>query len=95
MSMKHRTFIPGAIIGLAMILGVLLLPTSSYAGGAVILVPEEDRDVPEGSQIPEHRVKQIEKKVGDYKKKMKAQARKQQQERAPQAELPKPKESSP
>ncbi len=95
MFMIRRTFIPGAITGLAMALGVLLLPPPSHAGGAVILVPEEDRDVPEGSQIPEHRVKQIEKKVGDYKKKMKAQARKQQQERAPQSGVPKPKETSP
>ena len=95
MSIQRCKIISTTFAAMGILVGALLLAPATHAGDAMILVPERDRDVPEGSQIPEHRVKEMEKKVGDYKKKMKAQARKQQRERAPQSEAPKPKDSSP
>lgn len=88
-------FISRALVGLGIVFGVFLVNPASYAGDAVILMPAEDRDVPEGSQISEQRVKKMEKKVGEYKEKMKAKSRKQQQERLPQSESPKPKVTKP
>ena len=91
MSIKYCKFIPGALVVLAILLGVFLVNPACYAGGAVILMPAEDRDVPEGSFIPERRSKEIEKKVREYKEKMKGKDPEQQQERLPQNELPKAK----
>jgi uncharacterized membrane protein len=89
--MKCCKFIPRALVVLGILFGVFLVNPACYAGGAVILMPAEDRDVPEGSQIPEWRSKEIEKKVREYKQKMKEKYPEQQQERLPQNELPKPK----
>ncbi len=91
MSMKCSKFIPRTLVVLGLLFGVFLVNPASYAGGAVILMPAEDRDVPEGSQIPEQRIKETEKKVREYKEKMKGKYPEQQQERLPQNELPKPK----
>lgn len=84
MSMRNCKFIPRALVGLGMLFGVFLVNPACYAGGAVILMPAEDRDVPEGSQIPERRIKEMERSVGEYKEKMKGKYPEQQQERLPQ-----------
>ena len=91
MSMKCCKFILGALVVLGILFGVFLVNPACYAGGAVILMPAEDRDVPEGSLIPEQRSKEIEKKVREYKEKMKGKDQEQQQEGLPQNELPKAK----
>lgn len=95
MLVKRRTSYAGAVAGLAMALGILLLPLPSHAGDAVMLVPDENLDLPQGSQIPEHRVKEIEKKVTDYKRKMRARSLQQQQQQSPKIEAPQPKAESP
>ena len=90
MSIKCCKFIPGALVVLGILFGVFFVNPACYAGGAVILMPAEDTDVPQGSQIPEERSKGIEKKVKEYKVKMKGKDIEQQQEQLPQNELPKP-----
>ena len=55
MSMKCCKFIPGALVVLGILFGVFLVNPACYAGGAVTLMPAEDRDVPQGSHIPEAR----------------------------------------
>ncbi len=79
MSMEYSKFVTGALAALVLLIGVLLANTVSYAGGAMILMPAEDKDVPEGSLIPEHRIIKIEKKVSDYKETMKKEASELQQ----------------
>jgi hypothetical protein len=91
MSMKCCNLIPSALVVLGILLGVFLVNPASYAGDAVILQPAEDRDVPEGSQIPDWRIYETEEKVKEYKEKMKDNNSVQRQEGLPQNELPKPK----
>ena len=90
MSMNCRNLIPGALVVSGMLLGVFLASPASYAGDTVILVPEDDRDAPEGSQIPDWRINETEEKVRQYKEKMKETSPVQQQEQSPQEALPKP-----
>jgi multidrug efflux pump subunit AcrB len=82
--MKCCKLFTRTIVVIGVVLGVLLLSPVCFAGGAVTLVPAEDKDVPVGSYIPKQRSKEIEKKVKDYKAKMKAKSTKQQQEQTPQ-----------
>lgn len=86
--MKWYTIIPGAIAVLGLVFGVLLVNPACYAGGAAILVPADDTDVPEGSQISESRKKEIEKKVKEYKEKSKKKDQGQRQEQSPQNQSP-------
>jgi hypothetical protein len=58
-------------------------------------MPVEDRDVPEGSQISEQRIEEMEDKIGKYKKEMKRSATEQQQERMPQNETLEPEATNP
>ena len=58
-------------------------------------MPEEDRDVPEGSQIPNSRIHETEEKVRDYKEKMRATSPVRQQELSPQDVSPEPKVEQP
>ncbi len=52
MFMKLCKFIPKAPVALGVLVGVFIVNSACYAGGAVILMPVDDKDVPEGSQIP-------------------------------------------
>ena len=88
MSIKYCKFIPGALVVLGMLFGVFLVTPACYAGGAVILMPAEDRDVPQGSQIPEWRSQEIEKKVKEYKVQVQEEKKEQQKEQKQQKELP-------
>ena len=90
MSMKSCKYIPGALVVLGILFGVFLVNPACFAGGAVVLVPAEDTDVPQGSYIPDERIKKIEKKVREYKAKMKGTSTEQQQEQQPLEEIPKP-----
>ena len=95
MSMKYRNLIPKALVVSGILFGAFLVNPASHAGQAVTIVPEEDRDVPEGSQIPEWRIHETEEKVRDYKEKMRAKSPAQQQEQSPQEVSPKPKTEQP
>ena len=88
--MKYCKYISTALVVSGMILGVLFANPACYAGGAAIIVPTEDRDVPDGSLIPDRRTKKIEMKVREYKKMKKARNAEQQQEQLTENELPKP-----
>ena len=91
MSMICTKIIPGTLVVLGILFGVFTVNPACYAGGAMTLIPAEDRDVPQGSQIPEARSQEIEKKVKAHKVKMKGMSPEQQQEELPKNELPKPK----
>ena len=88
MYMKCCKIIPSALVVLGILFGVIVLNLECYAGGAVTLMPAEDRDVPEGSQIPEGRSKEIEKKVTEYKVQMQKEKAEKQQDQKPQKESP-------
>ena len=89
--MKHGNFVPRSFFGLGLVLGGLLAVPVCHAGDAVTLMPVDDADVPEGSQISEQRLKAIEKRVERYKKEIRTSATQQQQDRLPQAKSPKSK----
>lgn len=91
MSMICTKIVPGTLIVLGILIGVFTVIPTCYAGGAMTLMPAEDRDIPQGSQIPEARSQEIEKKVKEHKLKMKGMSPEQQQEELPKNELPKPK----
>lgn len=86
---KSCKLYPLTIVMMGMILSVFLAAPICYAGGAVRLVPADDRDVPEGSFIPERRITEIETEVKKFKAEMKEKAKKQEQELLPQNESPK------
>ena len=88
MSIKCCKYIPIALVVLGILIGTFNVNQLCYAGGAVILIPAEDKDVPKGSFIPERRIKEIEKKVKVYKAKMKGRYKAQQQEALPKNQLP-------
>ena len=95
MSMKSRSFIPRALVVSGILFGVFLISPASHAGNAMTLMPEQDRDAPEGSQIPDWRVYETEEKVRDYKEKMKQTTPVQRQEELRQDELLKPEAEQP
>ena len=86
MFMKYLKFIPRALIVLGILIGVFMVNPVCFAGGAVVLIPAEDNDRPEGSQIPKWRSEEIEKQVREYKEKMMEQYMEQQQEQLYQSE---------
>ena len=79
-----------ALVVSVMRLGILFANPACYAGGAAIIVPAEDKDVPGGSLIPDRRIKKIEMKVREYKTMRKARNAEQQQKHLTENELPKP-----
>jgi hypothetical protein len=89
--MIYTKIIPGTLVVLGILIGVFIVNPDCYAGGAMTLMPAEDRDIPQGSQIPEARSQEIEKKVKKHKLKMKGMSPGQQQEELTMNELPKPK----
>ena len=91
MSMICTKIIPGTLVVLGILFGVFTVNPACYAGGAMTLMPAEDRDVPQGSQIPEARSQEIEKRVKKHKVKMKGKSSEQQQEELPKNELLQPK----
>ena len=95
MSKNCRNFMPRALVVSGVMFGLFLVNPASYAGQAVTLQPAEDRDVPEGSQIPEWRIYETEEKVREYKAKMREKSSLQQQEQLPQVEIPKPEGEKP
>ena len=86
---KSCKLYPLIIVMVGMILSVFLAAPMCYAGGAVTLVPADDRDVPEGSFIPERRITEIETEVKKFKAEMKEKTKKQEQDLSPQNESPK------
>lgn len=95
MSMKSCSFIPKALVVSGMAFGLFLASPPAHAGEVMTLAPAEDRDVPEGSQIPERRVYETEMKVKAYKEKMRAERAAQQQESLPEAESAEPEAEKP
>lgn len=89
MSMKCRDLIPGTLVVLGFLFAAIQASPAAYAGDPVQLMPVEDRDVPEGSQIPDRRVAETEEKVKAYKAMMRQRAA-QGLEGLPQAEQPRP-----
>ncbi len=90
MSMICTKIIPGTLVVLGLLFGVFNINSECYAGGATTLMPAEDRDVPQGSQIPEARTQEIEEKVKAHRAKMKRMPPEQQQEELIEDELPQP-----
>lgn len=88
MPIKYCKPNPRALVVLGILLGVLFIIPLCFAGGAATIVPAENRDLPNGSYIPKHRVEKIEKKATARKAQMKENAEKQKQEQSPQNESP-------
>ena len=95
MSKKSRKFLPSALVALVVLFAAVMVATVSYAGDAVTLKPVEDKDVPEGSQIPEWRTRETEEKVREYKERMRAESSVQQQRQLPQDERHEPQVDQP
>lgn len=88
--MSMKSFIPCALVVSGILFGVFLMAPASHAGNAMTLMPEQDRDAPEGSQIPDWRIYETEEKVREYKENMKQTSPVQRQEQLRQDELLKP-----
>ena len=86
---KFFKLYPFIIVMVGMMFGAFLAAPLGYTGGAALIVPADDRDLPDGSFISERRMKKIATEVKQFK--MKEEAKKQQQEQSLQGELPKPK----
>jgi hypothetical protein len=95
MSKKSRKLVPSALVGLAVLFAAVIVATVSYAGDAVTLKPVEDKDVPQGSQIPEWRTQETQEKVREYKERMRAESSVQQQGQVPQNEPHEPQVEQP
>lgn len=80
---KVRKSVAGALAVSGLLFGASLAAPPSHAEQAVIMVPEDDRDLPEGSQIPQVRVEETEEKVRDYKEKMRQTAPAQRRKQLP------------
>lgn len=91
MTRRCRRFAPRALAVAAIVCGASLIGTTSHAGGAAVLMPSEDRDLPEGSQIPDRRLQETEVKVREYKERMRRELRERQQEQSPRTAPPTPK----
>ena len=91
MTMKPCKYILIAMVTFGLLFGAFSANLPCFAGGAMILVPAEDRDVPKGSHIPERRTQEVEKKIKKHKAMMKEKRIQQQQEQLPQDNLPKTK----
>ena len=90
MAEERCRVMPPAVGVVALLFGVFLGSPASYAGGALVLVPEEDRDLPQGSQIPQHRIEKVEDRVRELKAKTRARKLEQQRKPLPQKESTKP-----
>ena len=93
MSMKCRSFMPAALAVLALVFGAVSVVPASYAQETSKIVPEDDRDVPEGSQIPASRLQETGEKVREYKAQMRERSQQQQQQQQQQlleTDAPKP-----
>ena len=88
--MKSRSFVPAALAVLAMVFAAVSVVPASHAQQAKGVVPEDDRDVPEGSQIPTSRIQETEEKVKAYKAQMREKSRLQQQEQQQETETSDP-----
>ena len=74
---------------LGLVFGVLLVTPACYAGGAMIVVPAENQEGPQGSQISEKRSQEIEQKMNAFSKDMQKKEKEQLQEQEPEKEVPK------
>lgn len=68
------TLVPGALLVAGALFATPLLAAQSTPGPVMAIQAEDDRDVPEGSQIPAWRLEETEEKVRDYKAKMNERA---------------------
>ncbi|MDJ0945422.1 MAG: hypothetical protein QNJ30_18290 [Kiloniellales bacterium] len=90
MSMKRRSFVPAALAVLALVFAAVSVVPASHAQQALKFVPEDDRDVPEGSQIPNSRLQETEEKVEELKAQMREKSQLQQQEQQQETETSDP-----
>lgn len=88
MSIKCCNYIPITLVMLAILLATFNVTQLCYAGGAVILIPAKNKDVPKGAFIPERRRKEIEKKVTEFRAKMKGRHTEQQNGLLPKTTYP-------
>ena len=81
----------GALAVLAMLIGAAQSQVAQPAE-VMSIQPQDDRDVPEGSQIPDDRIAEIEAEVEAYKAKMRAKAIQQQKASPSEASEPETKQ---
>ena len=88
---KKRKFAPSALVALAALFAAVMASPASSLQETMTLQPVDDRDVPEGSQIPEWRINEIEEKVRDIKTEMRQRSlQQQQQQTSPQSQTSTP-----
>ena len=78
--MKSRSFMPAALAVLAMVFGAVSVVPASHAQQATKIVPEDDSDMPKGSQIPASRLQETEEKVKELKAQVREKSQLRQQE---------------
>ena len=82
--MKSPSFMPAALAVLAMVFAAVSVVPASHAQQASKIVPEDDSDMPKGSQIPTSRLQKTEEKVKELKPQMREKSRLQQEEKQQQ-----------
>ena len=82
MSMRWLNYTLGTLAGLGLLSAVFMVVPVCFAGGAATIVPDKHQLAPRGSYIPDRRVKQVLKKVNEYKALMKKKNALQQEKRS-------------
>jgi len=80
MNNLRRKFAASKLVSLSMVIGLLLIHPVSQAGGAVIIVPAEDSDLPQGAFIPQQRLEKIQNQLIQSQQTMEAQNLEQSQQ---------------
>lgn len=66
MDRNNIKLMPGALLAMATLSASLIFSPASFAGGAMTIVPDEDRNLPQGTLIPQHRIQKIESKLSEF-----------------------------
>lgn len=80
----------GTFAVLGLLLGIWMAVPACFAGGAATIVLDKKQLAPRGSYIPDHRVKEVLKKVEEHKAMMEKKKSLQQEEQLQENKLPKP-----
>jgi hypothetical protein len=90
MSTRWLKHIPATLAALGLLFAVFMVVPACFAGGAATIVPDKHQLAPRGSYIPDRRVKQVLKKVNEYKAMMEKKKALEQEERSKENKVPEP-----
>jgi len=66
MDSNYIKLMPGALLAAALLSATLVFSPAGIAGGAMTIVPDEDRNLPQGTLIPQHRTQKIESQLMEF-----------------------------